>query len=238
MQIVTWNCNGALRNKLGALRSLSFDIAVIQECEDPERCLDAEYKAWAINYLWTGTNKNRGIGVFAARGVKLEPAKLELGQLESFLPCWVNDNFLLVAVWTRQANSPTFQYIGQLWKFIQLHRAALSAQATVVVGDLNSNVLWDKWDRWWNHTDVVRELADIGLESIYHYSRRLPQGSEPDATLFLHRKLERPYHIDYAFAPASWLRECSAWVGKPEDWLVHSDHMPLAVSMAPSGDDA
>lgn len=238
MRIVTWNCNGALRTKLRALLSLSFDIAVIQECEDPEHCTDPAYKAWATNYLWLGSNKHKGIGVFAARDIKLEPALLEVGQLESFLSCWVNNQFLLVAVWTKQANSPTFRYIGQLWKFIQLHRASLAAQPTLVVGDLNSNVHWDKWDRWWNHSDVVRELGDIGLESIYHYSRQLPQGSEPDPTLFLHRNPERPYHIDYAFAPVAWLKKCIAWVGKPEDWLIYSDHMPLVVSMSPVGNDA
>ena len=36
-----------------------------------------------------------------------------------------------------------FRYIGQPWKFIQVHRAA-PRLTTVIVGDLNSNVCWDK----------------------------------------------------------------------------------------------
>jgi exonuclease III len=97
MYIATWNCNGALRNKLDALATLKFDIAVIQECEDPERSTSASYKSWAKNYLWTGKNKNKGLGVFAAPEVRLAPVNLDLGQLESFLPCRINDSFLLVA---------------------------------------------------------------------------------------------------------------------------------------------
>ena len=229
MRIATWNCNGALRKKLDALDALKFDLAVIQECEDPARSITASYKAWAKNYLWTGTNKNKGIGVFAAPGLKIQPVDLDLGQLQSFLPCLVQDRFLLIATWTRQANSPTFQYIGQLWKFIQAHRALLSAQPSMIVGDLNSNVRWDKWDRWWNHSDVVRELSDIGLESVYHRSRGLPQGSEPEPTFFLQRNPLKPYHIDYVFAPVTWMDGCSAWIGESEEWLQWSDHMPLVV---------
>ena len=230
MRIATWNCNGALRNKLDALRGLTFDIAVIQECEDPARCSDPNYRSWAANYLWTGTNKNRGLGVFARTGRKLLRAELDAGSLELFLPCFVDDSFLLVAVWTQHADSPTFRYIGQLWKFIQLHRAALSAQPTAIVGDLNSNVCWDKRHRR-NHSDVVRELAEVGLESVYHHCRNLPQGSETEPTFFLQRNLRKPYHIDYAFAPVPWLTNSSAWIGEPEQWLQHSDHMPLVVSL-------
>ena len=231
MHIVTWNCNGALRKKLDAVGTLKFDIAVIQECEDPARSTDACYRAWANNYLWVGKNKHKGLGVFAAPGIKLAPADLDPGQLESFLPCLVNDCFLLLAVWTRRANSPTFQYIGQLWKFLQTHRAALSIQPTVIAGDLNSNVRWDKWDRWWNHTDVVRDLATIGLESVYHHSRGSPQGSAPEPTFFLQKNPAKAYHIDYAFAPVAWLADCSVWVGEPDKWLQWSDHMPLVIRM-------
>jgi exonuclease III len=229
MKLATWNCNGALRNKLDAVFELDADISVIQECEDPARSTSEEYKAWAGNYLWRGENKNRGIGIFAKPHVKLKLATLDSGQLESFLPCWIDDSVLLLAVWTRQANSPTFQYIGQLWQYIRAHRTTLASNTTVVIGDLNSNVRWDKWDRWWNHSDVVRELEDIGLQSAYHHCHSQAQGAESNPTFYLQRKIEKAYHIDYIFVPSTWLAESVVEIGKAERWLATSDHMPLSL---------
>lgn len=230
MKIVSWNCNGALRKKLGALTVLNADVCVIQECEDPARCTDSEYKAWASNCLWIGTNKNRGLGVFAKQGISLEPAELDAGPLELFLPCIVGGYIALLAVWTREANSPTFRYIGQLWKYLQLHHKFLRQELAICIGDLNSNVCWDVWDRWWNHSDVLKELKALGLESIYHHSKSEVQGKESLPTFFMHRHLERPYHIDYAFLSQALLSGTVAEVGHPSKWLEFSDHMPLIVS--------
>ena len=58
MNIITWNCNGAFRNKLQLLEKYLSDILVIQECEDPSKSTK-DYKEWATNYLWTGKSKNK-----------------------------------------------------------------------------------------------------------------------------------------------------------------------------------
>jgi len=111
----------------------------------------------------------------------------------------VDDDWTLLAAWTRQADSPTFGYIGQLWKLLQAHSAFLKHPGGMVVGDLNSNARWDVWDRWWNHSDVVRELAALELQSAYHAHNGEAQGAEEAPTFYLQRKLAKPYHIDYAF---------------------------------------
>lgn len=193
MKIVSWNCNGALRKKLGVIGALGADVCVIQECEDPERCNDVAYRSWAENYLWVGTNKNRGLGVFAKAGVSLERVSLDAGPLELFLPCIVAGRIALLGVWTRQANSPTFRYIGQLWKYLEQHKEFLRREESALIGDLNSNTRWDVWDRWWNHSDVVRELQDIGLKSLYHHSRSESQGQEKAFTFFMNRQIGRAH---------------------------------------------
>ena len=66
MRIVSWNCSGALRKKLGILLALEADIYIIQECEDPACATDTAYKHWATGSLWVGGNKNKGLGVFSS----------------------------------------------------------------------------------------------------------------------------------------------------------------------------
>ena len=69
MKIITWNCNGAFRKKYDFLNNFDWDIAVIQECENPaenkefqkimERCDSLKY------FQWIGENKNKGLAVFS-----------------------------------------------------------------------------------------------------------------------------------------------------------------------------
>lgn len=231
MKIVSWNCNGALRKKLHALRPYDADVYVIQECEDPKKSTCPEYSSWASNYLWVGNNKNRGLSVFAKPGIAVAALDLDPDTLESFIPCTLDERLFLLAVWTRQANSPTFGYIGQMWKYLQKHKVAITGKEAVVIGDFNSNACWDVWDRWWNHSDVVRDLEELGSYSLYHSVKDEAQGSELEPTFFMHRKLERPYHIDYAFVPKRWLPSSTLEVGNPGIWLEHSDHMPLLVQL-------
>lgn len=232
MKIVSWNCNGAFRKKLHHIQHLEADIYIIQECEDPKQSTSSEYKSWASNYLWVGASKNKGLGIFAKPGIKLTALPLELGRLESFLPCLINDQIFLLAVWTRQANSPTFGYIGQVCKYLEQFKYTLENKDAWVIGDFNSNTRWDVWDRWWNHSDVVKIFADINIYSLYHQVKNQKQGVETEPTFFMHRKLERPYHIDYAFISERWLLSASLEVGKPEVWLEYSDHMPLIIQLS------
>lgn len=232
MKVVTWNCNGALRKKHAAIDQLGADLLIVQECEDPERSTVA-YREWAGEYLWHGENKNKGIGIFVRSKVSVEQLDWDDDGLQLFLPCRVDDKFVLLAVWTKYANSPNFRYIGQLWKYLQLHKGVLEAGPFVLCGDLNSNTCWDEWDRWWNHRDVVRELQEIGAESIYHKFFRESQGGESRPTLFHRRDQSKPYHVDYAFSTASLWRygKHDIDVGTKENWLEFSDHMPITFTI-------
>lgn len=122
MKIITWNCNGAFRRKFKYITDLNADIYVIQECENPEESKDQEYQKWAVNYLWIGDNKNKGLAVFAKSGIKLEMLewsnKFKDRSVKHFLPCKINETFDIIGVWTCQNNSPNFGYIGQLWKYL------------------------------------------------------------------------------------------------------------------------
>jgi Endonuclease/Exonuclease/phosphatase family len=230
LRIATWNCNGALRKKWQTLEPLDADVLVVQECEDPARSSDDAYLHWSGKYLWTGASKHKGIAVFVREGVTLERVPLDLEQLRLFLPCLVNGAPLLAA-WTMRSNSRTFGYIGQLWKFLETYKTFLDHPRGLLLGDLNSNVQWDFRDRWCNHSNVVRDLGELGLRSAYHQHLVLPQGNEPDPTFYLHRNLQKPYHIDYAFTGKAWSVN-DVQIGQARQWLTYSDHMPLWCQLA------
>ena len=235
MKITTWNCNGALRKKFGALEKLHSDIYVIQECENPVLTKNSKYQEWSNNHLWIGDNKNKGIGIFARAEIDL--MRLDWSNtykdhtVKYFLPCRVNDQFNLINVWAHRNNSPNFGYIGQLWKYLQTNRDKFNN--LILTGDLNSNTIWDQWDRWWNHSDIVRELSELGIESLYHQFFDEEQGQESQPTFYLQRKLEKPYHIDYAFASESIAeRLVKIKIGSVSEWLEISDHLPLTFELS------
>ncbi|MFZ6712300.1 hypothetical protein [Undibacterium sp. TC9W] len=230
IKVLTWNCNGAFRKKWSTIADLGADLLIIQECEDPSMSSDGVYQDWAGVYHWTGLNKNRGLGVFARNGLVLNRVPLFLDPLELFLPLLIDDKWPLLATWTKQANSPTFGYIGQVWKFLQSNREFLRHPGAMLVGDLNSNAKWDVWDRWWNHTDVVNDLADTGLRSAYHEHFWEAQGQEQKPTFYMQRKLDKSHHIDYVFCGSLWT-VLDVEIGYPEDWLQLSDHMPLIATL-------
>ncbi len=230
MTIVTWNCNGAFRKKYAELAFLNADIMVIQECENPETSIDKAYKEWAVNYLWTGDNKNKGLGIFCKKEISLVRNNWEDNKTKYFISARINDRFNLLAVWNHHAQSPNFKYIGQLWKYLQVNKIHL--KEAIIAGDFNSNTIWDEWDRWWNHTDVVRELDDIGIRSLYHEYFNERQGKESNPTFFLQRNQSKAYHIDYVFASTKMFTEVrSIVIGNSSKWLKFSDHLPMIISL-------
>ena len=234
MKIVTWNCNGAFRKKFENIIDFNADINIIQECENPIESKDKKYQEWAENYIWIGDNKNKGLAVFAKPEIKLEKLdwtnQFKDHTVKHFLPCKINEDFNLLAIWTHRNNSPNFGYIGQLWKYLQINKDKL--KESIIAGDFNSNAIWDEWDRWWNHTDVVNELNELGIESFYHRFTGEFQGKETKPTLYFKRNLIKPYHIDYIFGSKKFTdRIIKIEIGQFDKWISKSDHMPIICEM-------
>lgn len=217
-----------LEKKFQHIAQLEADIYIIQECEDPLKAKHNDYSEWSKNHLWIGDNKNKGIGIFAKEHIKIE--RLDWSNdfrdhtVKYFLPCLVNNKFQLLGVWTHKNNSPNFGYMGQFWKYLKTNLDNFNE--IIIAGDFNSNSIWDEWDRWWNHSDVVEILQKKNINSVYHEIKNENQGKETLPTFYLQRKREKPYHIDYFFTSSNFITK-SFEVGTFENWIDISDHVPV-----------
>lgn len=227
MKLLSWNCNGALRKKFASLEGYEADIVIIQECENPAQSKDIAYRDWANNSIWLGDNPNKGLGIFANSTIKLEKLDWKPRGLKYFIPCRINNDFNLLGTWCYGGSLLNdYLYIGQLWKYLKLYKGELGK--SIIAGDFNSNVYWDKPRRNWNHSDVVRELNKLSLESLYHKFYKESQGEETQPTFIFQKNIAKPYHIDYIFASEKLTQNLkSVSVGNSERWLGLSDHMPV-----------
>lgn len=218
MKIVSWNCNGKFREKFQTILALDADIYVIQECENPAESKCIEYSDFAQNYLWIGENKNKGLGVFAKEGIKLRENDWQKYCLRNFLSVHINDSFDLVAVW---ACKP---YIEEYYIYQSINISNYTKN-TVIIGDFNSNAIWDKMHGTRTHSSVVQQLAKIGLVSLYHYISGEKQGEESVPTFYMYRHINKGYHIDYCFTGENNVKNYR--ILHSTKWLTLSDHMPI-----------
>jgi exonuclease III len=231
LRVVSWNSAKAFRNKSKKILELEPDIAVILECENPEFCKEKEWLQDFASYVWFGENKNQGVAVFAAKGIKIEALNWFDKNIKLIRPFKIkteNVEFVILPVWANNADSPTFRYIGQVWKFLEKYKSELNGLDVLMLGDFNSNAQWDIGDRWWNHSDIVNTLKNLSVESLYHLQGCVEQGQEVDKTFFMHKKLHKGYHIDYIFGSKLFQEKLAGFeIGGFDEWIQYSDHRPL-----------
>jgi len=232
MKIISWNCGGGFRHKFKLMTELGFDMCIIQECEDPTSSPSDSYKQWAGTHLWTGENRNKGIGIFLRNGFKAKIKDLSDGGNKLFLPFIVSNDLTVLAVWTKGSKQTKDSYVGQLWSYLNLNSQILNSKKIMIVGDFNSNALWDSKRPTGNHSDVVKFLNRLGIKSFYHLDRDEMHGEEKEATFFMHRNKDKGYHIDYCFASKAIIeRSHSIALGMSLQWLENSDHVPLFINV-------
>lgn len=235
MRLITWNCQGAFRKKADFILKNEPDILIIQECEHPDK-LNFDLQLRKPNDLyWYGENTNKGIGIFSYSDYKIELLPVFNPQFRYIIPLRVsnkNNSFLLLAIWAmNNKENREARYIGQIWLAINYYEKLLG-DSTILIGDFNSNKIWDYKDRIGNHSDVVNKLENLNIKSIYHSHFTEDQGEEKHPTFFLQKKMSKPYHIDYCFASQDILNKVTkVEIGKYEDWTIYSDHSPLIITL-------
>lgn len=226
MKIVSWNANCKFREKYTDVAKLGADIYVIQECENPETSKNTEYREFVKNGFWIGDIPFKGLMVFSQNPeIKLVLHNWRTQGYRFFLPIEVNDQFTLVGSW---ACDP---YIEEFTDFIHAAKKNIDKR-TIIIGDLNSNVIFDKnhFKSGKTHSKIIKELREIGLEDIYHNKSGDEQGKEKVPTFYLYRHLDKPYHIDHCFATPDLIKKMmihARW-----QWLSLSDHLPIEIELS------
>lgn len=234
MKLVAWNCQMTFRNKFEALNYFNADIWVIPESESPDQLALLKKRIPASSHCWVGKNEHKGLSVFTKADWKAEILDWHNQDYRFVVPLAVSSpkrTFTLIAVWTQEVKPQKDSYVVQANRALEEYGDWLS-EDTILIGDFNSNKIWDNQKRESNHTDLVESLGRRGFRSVYHGVKGEDQGEETDPTIYWRRKLEDPYHVDHAF-----LHECvlssvrNFEVGKADDWLGLSDHMPLILDV-------
>lgn len=234
MKIITWNCNMAYRKKAALLLPYKPDIVIVPECEHPGKLNFPANLPEPSDVLWFGENLNKGLGIFSYNGFSLRKMRMHDPSLKLVVPVSVTGgsvDFTLFAIWANNPQDPDGTYVAQIWKAVNQYHKHIKRKATVLAGDFNSNKIFDKKYRIGNHSHVVENLARKGIHSVYHLHHGQEHGKETDATWYLYRHENKPFHLDYCFVSADLADKIqSVEIGKHADWCRYSDHVPLMVS--------
>lgn len=224
----------AFRKKADFILTEKPDILIVPECEHPDKLKFKEGTPIPTDVVWYGTNKNKGLGVFSYSTYKLSLLDIHNPELKMILPIAVTGgkiDFILFAIWAYNPQDKNFNYIGQIWKAINYYESILKNENSVLAGDFNSNIIWDKLHRKSNHSMVVEKLESLNIFSTYHTHLKLLPGAEKHPTYFMYRHQSRPYHLDYCFASLTFINKLKkVEIGTYEEWSKHSDHNPVIVT--------
>jgi exonuclease III len=229
----------AFRKKSAFILAHKPDILIIVECEHPDKLIYAEDSPKPTDCLWFGKNQHKGLAILSFSTYRFRVLPNHNEDYKMIIPLEVTGghfNFNLFLIWAHNPDDKDGKYITQVWKAIAHYDDLLSSFPTMLIGDFNSNSIWDKdKSKLGSHSSVVSQLEDKGIYSTYHFHYNQVQGKEQHPTFFLYRHKDKPYHIDYCFVSNSMLGKLkSVEVGDYDFWIQYSDHVPLMVSFEDS----
>lgn len=223
----------AFRKKADIILKYQPDILIIPECEHPDKLVFKTEIQKPTGCFWFGRNPNKGLAIFTYSGWKLKCLDNHNEDFKYVLPLTVYNNKINVTVFAVWAQKPVYHdcYTEQVWNAVHYYNKLLKGDNVILAGDFNSNSIWDKPNRVYNHSNLVGYLKSNNILSAYHHFHKQKQGQEKDMTLFMHRKIDRPYHIDFCFASQYLIGKLKdVEIGTYEAWTKYSDHKPLIVT--------
>jgi len=219
----------AFRKKGDPVLAYKPDLLVVSECEQPEKLnIDANIPNCS-SHFWLGDNPHKGVGIFTFSDQVLTLQPEYNPEFKYVIPLCVKGKteLLLFAIWTMSHPIRAKSYVGQIWGALQYYEKLIN-EDSFFIGDFNSNLIWDHERKGGNHSHVVDFLSERNIVSLYHTIRNEKQGEEKEPTLYLLKKKYKSYHMDYCFLSKNKIqKETKIEIGKYEDWIKYSDHMPM-----------
>ena len=225
----------AFRKKAALILTQKPDILVIVECEHPDKLIFPIDTPKPTDSLWFGKNHHKGLAIFSYNSFRFKILENHNENFKMIIPLEVTGgdyDFNLFLIWAYNPDDKDGKYITQVWKAIIHYDEMLTDKPTMLIGDFNSNTIWDyKKHRLSNHSSVVKQLESKGIFSTYHLHHKQLQGAEKHPTFYMYRHKDKAYHIDYCFVSVDMIEKLhSVEVGEYDSWAKYSDHVPLIVT--------
>jgi len=212
MRLVSWNCRSGFHRKLGSLATLAPDVAIVSECANLEILARKAPGLQPTSALWVGTNPHKGLGVFSFGRYRLVRDDRAYDPSITFaLPVQVDgpSTWHVLALWAHHGLSGrTMSVRGPTLQALAVYEPFLRARPSIVAGDLNNHLRWDRPGKQWNHANTIAACTHLGLVSAYHAFLGLAHGAEQHPTFYWRSRQEDgpTYHIDYVFVPQESVR--------------------------------
>lgn len=169
------------------VQALNPDIAILPETSQRDiEETQAPFKAWV------GSNPHKGLGIvgFTNRSYTLHEA---CTLLPWHIPFSV-DGPNVIGLWSH-VRDKDLKYVRVTHEVIDRHAGFLSSAPSLIIGDFNSNTVWDREHPGRNHSMLVKKLEALGLQSVYHKSQGLAPRRGDHKDLLSHEETAlRPSH--------------------------------------------
>ena len=162
---------------------LAPDLLILQECESKDK-LEKVLEQYNCNQIICyGENPHKGIAAITFNDLAIEVDKNHDPEFQYILPLKLSQNqkqYNLFVIWAMPHKSVRKKdYVGQIYGAIHHYTAQLD-QPSILIGDFNSNAIWDKKRKINNHSAVVTFLNNKNIISLYHHQYNINHGEEPD----------------------------------------------------------
>jgi exonuclease III len=229
MRLVSWNCKSAFHRKHRLVCELKPDVLIIPECEKLESSSLNFGELSIRSFQWFGTNPKKGVGVFSFGDYEFEVLPFFNPEHRWVIPLRVSGkkSFLLLAVWA-MPNAESGSYVQPIVEALEEYGENLDSEHIYIMGDFNANYIFDRPSRIHRFQDLVSDLSQKGIRSLFHEQHGAEHGKEDLKTFFMYHHADKGYHIDYIFGGKNVQKESfDVRIGSFSEWHKHSDHVPL-----------